>query len=390
VRGVTVVELLVAMLITLLVTAAGLSFIGPAHDAFLVQAESSDVQQRIRVGVDALYRDLVASGAGMYLGGTVGPLHQAIAPVMPYTAFGPASDSARGVYFRPDAISLMFVPSTPSQTFLAASAEAGALEISIENVVSCPRTTVAQVCGFGSGDQLLVFDRAGAWEVFTVEGVGRESGRLRLKGQAPARAFPAHSQVTEIKAVTYSLKRDAASHSHQLVRADALDPAQPVLDQIVKLEFQYFGEPHPPRLLDPEPGGRSDPHASYGPAPSSLNGSAEEWPAGENCTFALIDGQPEARLALLAASDGLVELPPALLTDGPWCPDAGALNRFDADLLRIRRVRLTLRVQTSVAALRGPAGRLFTNGGTASAGSRLVPDMEIQLDVTPRNLNLAR
>ena len=31
----------------------------------------------------------------------------------------------------------------------------------------------------------------------------------------------------------------------------------------------------------------------------------------------------------------------------------------------------------------------FTNGGTARAGRRYVPDLEIQLDVTPRNLNLA-
>ena len=106
--------------------------------------------------------------------------------------------------------------------------------------------------------------------------------------------------------------------------------------------------------------------------------------------FALVDGRHQSRLTPLGDADAPVEIAPALLTDGPWCPDAGARNRFDADLLRIRRVRFILRVQTALASLRGPAGMLFTNGGVARAGGRYVPDLEIQLDVTPRNLNLGR
>ena len=57
-------------------------------------------------------------------------------------------------------------------------------------------------------------------------------------------------------------------------------------------------------------------------------------------------------------------------------------------LLRIRRVRFTLRVQTAMASLRGPAGLLFTHGGVSRAAGRTVPDIEVSLDVTPRNLNL--
>jgi hypothetical protein len=49
-----------------------------------------------------------------------------------------------------------------------------------------------------------------------------------------------------------------------------------------------------------------------------------------------------------------------------------------------------LRVETALVSLRGPAGPLFTNAGSARAGGRYVPDLEIQLDVTPRNLNLLR
>jgi hypothetical protein len=85
-----------------------------------------------------------------------------------------------------------------------------------------------------------------------------------------------------------------------------------------------------------------------------------------------------------------VELMPAVLTDGPWCPDGIAPNRFDADLFRVRKIRVTLRVQSALASLRGPAGPLFLKGGTARIGLRSVPDLEVQFDVTPRNLSLDR
>ncbi len=208
---------------------------------------------------------------------------------------------------------------------------------------------------------------------------------LTLKGDAPAREFAAGSNVTEARAVTYALKADAASGAFQLVRADGFDPAQPLLDHVVKLAFRYFVDAQPPRVVDDT---ATPPRASYGPAPPPLDESLVGWPAGENCTFAVVDGRHQTRLTVLGSPDTVVEISPSLLTDGPWCPDAGARNRFDADLLRIRRVRFTLRVQTALSSLRGPAGLLFTNGGLSTAGGRSVPDVEIQFDVTPRNLKL--
>jgi hypothetical protein len=85
-----------------------------------------------------------------------------------------------------------------------------------------------------------------------------------------------------------------------------------------------------------------------------------------------------------------VKLTPARLTDGPFCPDASIANRFDADLLRVRKVRVTLRVQVGMKSLRGPTGTFFLRGGTASGGERFIPDQEISFEVTPRNLNFGR
>jgi hypothetical protein len=111
---------------------------------------------------------------------------------------------------------------------------------------------------------------------------------------------------------------------------------------------------------------------------------------GESCTFRVENGQHVPRLAPLGPGIGQVELTQAMLEDGPWCPGAAGVNRFDADILRVRRVRVRLRVQAALATLRGPAGALFMKGGTAHAGDRMVPDQEIQFDVTPRNMNLGR
>ena len=94
--------------------------------------------------------------------------------------------------------------------------------------------------------------------------------------------------------------------------------------------------------------------------------------------------------ALGAGTHALVALTAAELTDGPFCPDNTSGNRWDADLLRIRRIGVTLRVQAAVAALRGPAGPLFTRGGTSKGGFKWVPDQEIRFDISPRNLNLGR
>jgi prepilin-type N-terminal cleavage/methylation domain-containing protein len=385
-KGFTLVELLVAMAITLVVAAATLSLIGPAHEAFQVQPETADLHQRIRVGIDALQRDLLMAGAGMYAAGDAGPLEQALAPVMPYRAFGSSSDAARRVYFRPDAISLLFVPATASQTTLSMAMAAGGLGISIDNPATCPAATATQACGLTRGDQVLVFDRAGEWEVFTVDRID-VGDAVTLKGQAPTRIFAEGSNVVEAVAVSYALKADPATLAYQLVRADGSDPAQPLLDHVVNLGFQYFGAAEPPRVLDDT---ETTPRVSYGPSPPPLDQALTGWPAGENCTFAVVDGHHETRLSTFGAPGSVVEMPPALLTDGPWCPDAGAHNRFDADLLRIRRVRFTLRVQTALASLRGPAGLLFTHGGLSRAAGRMVPDVEIQFDVTPRNLNLQR
>jgi len=128
---------------------------------------------------------------------------------------------------------------------------------------------------------------------------------------------------------TYYLDRDLTTNTPQLRYSDGAETDLPLVDHVVGLEFEYFDG----------------------------------------------DGAP---------------LDPASLQDGPWVPDDPEVTTFDADLLRIRRVRVRLRVEAGLASMRGPSGALFTRGGTATAMERYVPDREIQFDVAPRNMNRDR
>ena len=389
--GFSLVELLLASLITLVVVAGAFALAAPAQRLFQSQPEAADMQQRMRVAADALRRDLVMAGAGTYAGPALGPLNDLLAPVMPFRAFGDAPDQAQNIFFRSDAISFLYVPSTPSQTRLSVALAAGALDPLIGTPSNCPLTTSQQVCGFVTGNRVLVADALGAWDVYSVNQVVGGAMTLLHRGQPSSTMYPVGSTVSEIRAGSYSLKSDVATGTFQLMRHDGWTTELPVVDEVVALQFRYFGVAQPPQLtgapLDVAPG----PWTTYGPAPPPIAVSRGAWPVGENCLFAVVNGVHVPRLATIApGSLTLVQLTSSMLTDGPWCPDAVSANRFDADLLRIRRVHVSLRVQSALASLRGPAGTLFAHGGTARAGERYVPDLVTEFDITPRNLNLAR
>jgi len=181
---------------------------------------------------------------------------------------------------------------------------------------------------------------------------------------------------------------------HQLVTYDGSNRADvPVVDDVVAIEFEYFGDAQSPAVTKPLE--RSiGPWTSYGPNPPRAGVKSTEYAEGENCTFARDDEeQLVPRLPFLGDGSNpyaLVRLTAAQLTDGPWCPDAVSPDRFDADLLRIRAIAVTLRLQSALEALRGPAGALFLNAGTARDSRRWVPDQTVRFTVVPRNLNAGR
>jgi hypothetical protein len=381
--GFTLLEVTIAMGLTMAVTASIFATMHPAHGAFMTEPEAADMQQRLRVAVDTLTMDLMVAGAGSYLGAQAGSLVHHFAPVLPFRPGAPDDDAAGTG--RTDVITLISVPSTAAQTTLVADLPPADLTMQVAAEPGCPAGL--NLCSFAAGITVLVYDSRGNFDAFTLMDVADAAAQLTVARSAALTGSPyiAGSTVVEARVHTYFLKTDIPTQTFQLMRDDGSgNAAVPVVDHIVGLAFEYYGEPQAPILTS---GG-----TTYGPEPPPLETRTTAYPAGENCAFQVdaASGRQVSRLAALGATTTLVPLTAAQLGDGPWCPDDTSANRWDADLLRIRTVAVTIRVEAALAALRGPAGVLFTNGGTSRAANRWVPDQAIRFQVSPRNLNLGR
>ena len=101
----------------------------------------------------------------------------------------------------------------------------------------------------------------------------------------------------------------------------------------------------------------------------------------------MVDASGLQRLPIMTANYGtLVELTSETMSDGPWC--GASAWRFDADLYRVRQVQVTLRLQAESRAVRGRDAGRFTNAGDAREAGAEVTDLELRVDVSPRNLRL--
>lgn len=352
--GYSLVELLVSSAIMLTVTGAIFGMVGPAQGTSQAQPEVADLQQRMRVGGDTMFKELVMAGAGPYQGPTTGSLINFFAPVLPRRTGRLNPDSV--TMFRTDAITLTYVPNSYSQTTLSASMPTPSSELRVNDQKNCPRGE--ELCGFEVGESLIIFDTSGNFDTFDVTHVQDAAGHLQHRGQQFNHAYDAGAAVTQIVSYTYYLDREA----NQLRRYDGNAVDIPIVDNVVDLRLEYFGDPNPP--TQPKP------------------------PAGVgNCLYDAMGNYLNPG-QLPADHGGLATLTQAILTDGPWC-GAGD-NAFDIDMLRLRKIRATLRMQAGDPQFRGTDPAFFLIPGKSEGGAKLIPDYVVSFDVTPRNLNLTR
>jgi prepilin-type N-terminal cleavage/methylation domain-containing protein len=379
--GFTLVELLVAAMITVVALSLAVALVGPTSVAFHALPEATDNQQRLRIAAAAIADDIAAAGAGPILGWGATALPSWPA-VLPCRWTGAPLASMPGGCARDDAITLVTVPASAPQGVITGASGSGGL-LHIAPLSACEPAQPA--CRLDTGSRALLIDGAGAWDVFLVTSVSADGRQIGHAQATLSRAASPGSLIGAVEVRAYSLKLDAASHVMQLRRGYGGASDSPVVDQVTGLSFAYLAEAAPPLVM--AAGSPDDRSTTYGPLPPSpgADNVDDGWPAGENCVFRLEGTQQVSRLeALPPDADGLATLPLAALNDGPWCPDAASPNRWDADLLRIRVVRVALRVQPSSPAVRGV---------TAGQGPpvlpldarRWVPDLEVRFDVALRN-----
>lgn len=304
--GFSLVETLIALVLTLMVTGTALALVMPASRVSQTQPEVMDVQQRARVAVESIARDLASAGAGMYAGPLRGVLTGATPAVLPRRLGAQNGDGSNVA--RSTAITILFVPATASQTTTAAPISSGALALS---VTAAPICGTAALCGLLVGQDVIVKDASGHFDIFRITKIAGAVATLRHHGQDLAWTYPVGSSVSQVVSRTYDF--DTATRQLRLYDGDRSD--QPAVDHLAALSFSY-------------------------------------WATSGNAS-------------------GLIELPMSAFTDGPWI--GAGTTRFDADLLRVRVIRVVVSGEAAVVALRNR-----------------VPAFPVLLDVAPRNLSVGR
>ncbi|HSK10446.1 MAG TPA: prepilin-type N-terminal cleavage/methylation domain-containing protein [Vicinamibacterales bacterium] len=378
-RGFALTELLVAMLLSVLLAGAVLAVVSPSSAAFRRQPAISDLHQRVRAAAEVVTARLLSACSS----GPPGPRSLLGVEVPCLLPYGVGTHRVRTPGdWHPATLSILTglpgtVPSVLASPLLpgASVAELAA--------TGCPAAD--RSCGIREGHSLLLAGPGGRSELVRVALVSGPSLAIQRPGPAAGGSFPAGAAVMPVDPVVFYLGPATATDPPQLRRDTTGGSDLPLLDHVVAMRVRLFGEASPPviREIATLPALTS----SYGPLPppAGVDDPLDSWGAGENCIFTRVDGASQPRLPSIGANPlGLVELSPAVLSDGPWCPDAASPARFDADLLRVRRVRVSLRLEVGQADLRGQQDRFFLRPGTSTSGLAFVPDQEIAFDVVPR------
>lgn len=344
--GTTILDLLVATCVALATLAIVSAALPPVLDVARVVPEATDLQQRARA-TEAVVAGLIANaGAGADLVGE-GPLPRAVPAVWPRRVLFAADppDTAWA-----DRVSLVQVEARAAQAPVAAAVVAGS---PIVPVAWHPACGSHPSCGFRRGDLVIVYARTGAMVIAALADV---QGLLLTLSTPPDQTIGLPAVAATISAKTVSF--DAARR--QLRRADDAAATQPLTDEVVGVRVRYYGSAAAPRW----------------PA----------LPATDTCAVSA-DGTPH--LGLLGPVPGPpVELTVADFTNGPWC-GTGAW-RFDADLLRVRAVRMAMRLQATSSSVRGQLMEWFARPGQARRPGQEVRDVELDMFVTAPNLAWAQ
>ena len=347
--GFGLLELLIATAIGVVVLAVLLQFAVSAHTLTGVQGETVEVQQRLRVAVEALRHDLMLAGAGPIGGPSPGPLNRVFPPMLPARIGVDGADPE--LSFHSDRISVVYVPNGAAQSRVATDMATAGSPITIDG--NAPGCQPASACGFTVGTDVLIYEAVavgGAHEVFTIRAVDAANGLLTPSAPL-SRPYLAQARVAAVIRRTYYLD----TVGKRLMVYDGARSDLPLVDHVVDLHFAYYGDPRPDSVPPPE--------------------------AGEsNCAYA---GSPPASILTNLGGDGPKLMDESHLSDGPSCGQSPF--QFDADLLRIRRVSFTVRVEaeSSEFRARGPG---FRSPGVSRASARTVPDLQATVDVAPRSM----
>ncbi|MEO8678843.1 MAG: prepilin-type N-terminal cleavage/methylation domain-containing protein [Vicinamibacterales bacterium] len=372
--GFSLVELLVALVVCALLTGAVAGLLSPARAAFEATPAALDLHQRARAGLDLLTTVVRSAGANVGAADGLGALANLVPVVMPLPS--PEGNLADGEF---GAVWVMSVAPDAAQGRLDRDQPGPAGALTLAPSPACPQ--VSDVCGFKPGDFVAIVDPLGRFEVLAIASTNA-AGKQLSPAAALTQAYPAGSLAVEAEINRFALAVQPDG-SRSLVRVTSAGATQPIVDGVSRAGFVPWGEAAAPELRWDGASG----WASYGPSPlaPTLVDPQGEFPPGDTCVATYNGLVPRTRLASVGERGTLVPFARSDLDDGPWCSAAVDGGRYDADLFRLRRLDVWLRVEVLSATLRGPAGYLFNRSGSARAPIKWVPDLTVRVSVALRN-----
>ena len=332
-HGFGVLEWLVATVVVLLSLATLLGVLRIVQPQTAAAQRSVEVDQRLRSAVVRIADLLREAGGALPADPRPGALAWWLPPVFPQLRSVTGAD---GEFVAADDRFTVYRISPGRATALASPMALPTAPLELLLAGGCPAGRPA--CGFGPGDRIVVADVTGQYDTPVVGTVGPSA----ITTYAPARlsqAYGAQGATLVAGLDVDALAFEPASRRLRLYRGSAA--GMPFADVVETMRIRYFGDPAPPR------------------APGA--------PGRASC---VVDETGAPRLPALAPTHGrYAELTPAMLSDGPAC--GAAPHRFDADLLRVRAVRVTL--------------RMAPEAGPATGTLNRVDPREVTFDVAIRN-----
>lgn len=342
--GFSLAELVVSLALAVLVAAVAWPLLDAGLNTSRRVPAATDVHQNLRGAVVFLSEHLQAAGHGARSAPPGGRLSRHVPVLLPRRWGVPMPDAVTSV--SADRLTVVSVPEGAAAAPLTSPVWPGDTVVTFDGSTWCgPSAT----CGLAAGDTAMLLDVAGRAEVARVASAA--SG-LAVLAAPVAHGFHPDLQAAIVPVEVRVIYWPETQRELRVATGGGAD--MPWLDHVVGFEMRWFGVREPPA----------------GPSvPEGVGGCLHE-----------ADGT--ARLAPLGGSDAVVPLPLTALADGPWCGEG--LAAFDADLLRIRRLEVALRLETPDPLLRS-VGTRFVRAGLAT-GPHVVPDVRLRFEVSPRAL----
>ena len=253
--GYSLVEMLISTAIMLVVTGAIFTLMNPAQGNAQAQPEVADIQQRMRVGTDVLFKEIMMAGAGPYQGPVTGSLVNFFASIVPRRVGDVNPDPVVGAgSFTTDKITLTYIPNSYSQTTISASMPPQSAELKVNDQPNCP--SGQELCGFTEGMDVIIFDTTGNWDTFTITHVQDSAGHLQHRGQDLNYAYDVGASVTQVVSNTFYLNRA----TNQLMNYDGHSSDVPAGRQRRRPDVPVFRRPESADAA--EAGSRVPPTAS--------------------------------------------------------------------------------------------------------------------------------